>query len=109
MKATVICVLSTIFGLTSLSARASDPPPSAQTAVDNELIKPLARREGRQSRFSRVVIPARTRTARILEGAHRDTRGSEFFRFSIDERRGMQQVLFKDALTGCVYPQSGDV
>jgi hypothetical protein len=91
-------------------ANASDPPASAKTTVERALTEPLGRRETTRSRFSRAAIPARTRTVRILdESPHRDVRGSEFFAFSIDERRGWQQVLAKDALTGCVYPKSGDV
>jgi len=50
------------------------------------------------------------RTVRILdERARRDLRGAEFFAFSIDERRGIQKVVAQDAITGCVYPGSGDV
>jgi hypothetical protein len=91
-------------------ANASDPPASAKTTVEKVLTEPLGRRETKQYRFSRAAAPPRTRTVRILdERARRDVRGSEFFAFSIDERRGWQQVLAKDALTGCVYPKSGDV
>jgi hypothetical protein len=110
MKTTAICVLSAIFGLTFSAANASDPPASAQTTVERTLTEPLARQEARRSRLSRGEIPARKRTVRILdERARRDARGSEFFTFSIDERRGWQKVLVKDAITGCIYPSSGDV
>jgi hypothetical protein len=110
MKTIAICVLSAVFGLTSSVASASDPTASAKTTVERSLTEPLARQEARRSRFSRVAIPARTRTVRILdERARQDLRGSEFFAFSIDERHGWHNILAKDAITGCVYPKSGDV
>ena len=110
MKTTAICVLSAAFGLASLVANASDPPTSAKAAVEKALTEPLARQEARRSRLTRAEIPARARTVRILdERAHRDVRGSEFFTFTIDERRGWQKVLTRDAITGCVYPNSGEV
>jgi len=110
MKTTVSCALSAIFGLTASVALASDPVASAKTTVERALTQPLAQREATQSRFSRAAIPARTRSVRMTDtSARRDLRGSEFFAFSIDERRGWQQVLSKDALTGCVYPKSGEV
>jgi hypothetical protein len=110
MKTRVICTLSAIFGLMASVAHASDPADSAKTTVEKALTHPLAHREATQSRFSRVAIPARTRTVRIVDSsAHRDSRGWEFFAFSIDEERGRQHVLSKDALTGCVYPKSGEV
>jgi hypothetical protein len=94
----------------ALVAHASDPAASARTTVEKALTQPLAQREAMQSRFSRAAIPARTRTVRIVDAsAHRDLRGGEFFGFSIDERRGWQQVLSAGALTGCVYPKSGEV
>ena len=106
----VICALSAILGLTASVAHASDLAASAKTTVERVLTQPLAQREATQSRFSRAAIPARTRTVRIVDAsAHRDSRGSEFIAFSIDEQRGRQHVLSKDALTGCVYPKSGEV
>jgi hypothetical protein len=108
MKTTVICAL--FFGLTASVAHASDPAASAKTTVEKALTLPLAEREANRSRFSRVAIPARTRTVRIVDAsAQRDSRGSEFFAFSIDEQRGWQKVLSRDGLTGCVYPKSGEV
>jgi hypothetical protein len=93
-----------------LVANASDPPTSAKTAVERALTQPLARQEARRSRLTRAEIPARARTVRILDAsARRDLRGSEFFAFTIDERRGWQKVLTENAITGCVYPSSGDV
>jgi hypothetical protein len=110
MKNTVICALSTVAGLTASLAHASDPLAGAKTTVEQALTEPLSHREAQRSRFSRAAIPARTRTVRIVDGRpHRDLRGAEFFAFSIDERRGWQHVLYKDALTGCVYPTSGEV
>jgi hypothetical protein len=110
MKTTVICALSAIFGLTASVAHASDPAASAKRTVEEALTQPLAEREAPHPLLSRTTIPARTRTVRIVDAsARRDPRGSEFFAFSIDERRGWQQVLSKDALTGCVYPKSGEV
>ena len=110
MKTTAICVLSAVLGLASSLASASDPPASAKTTVERALTEPLARQEARRSRLSRAAIPARARTVRILdERARRDLRGSEFLAFSIDERHGWQGAVAKNAITGCVYPGSGDV
>jgi hypothetical protein len=83
---------------------------SAQNTVEKALTEPLARQEAEQSRFSRAAIPPRSRTVRITdESPHRDVEGRVFLVFSIDERRGRRHVLAKDALTGCVYPKSGEV
>lgn len=115
----MICTLSTIFGLTASVAHAADPSvpatsatsaTSAKAAVEKALTQPLAEREAERSRFSRAAIPARQRTVRIVDpSAHLDLRGAEFIAFTIDEQRGRQHVLSKDALTGCVYPKSGAV
>jgi hypothetical protein len=102
-------MLAAFFALTSSAADASDPRDTAKTTLDKALTA-LAQREAAQSRFSRAMIPPKTRMVRILdESARRDLRGSAFFAFSIDERRGLQAVVSKDALTGCVYPESGEV
>jgi hypothetical protein len=110
MNTTVICALSAIFGLTASVAHASDPAALAKTTVEKALTQPLADREGRGSRFSRISPAALRRTVRIVDpSAHRDARRSEFFAFSIDEQHGWQPVLSKDVFTGCVYPKSGEV
>jgi hypothetical protein len=110
MKSKVICAVSGIFALAASVAHASDQVVTAKTTVEIVLTQPLGQREAKQSRFSRAAIPPRARTVRIIDAAaHRDLRGAEFYAFSIDERRGFQQVLSKDALTGCVYPKSGEV
>jgi hypothetical protein len=110
MTTRVTCTLSAIFGLAASAAFASDPADSAKTMVEKALTRPLAHREANQSSFSRAAIPARTRTVRIVDSSpHRDSRGWEFFGFSIDEQRGWHHVLTRDAVTGCVYPRSGEV
>jgi hypothetical protein len=102
--------MSAIFGLTASVVHASDPADAARTTVEKTLTQPLGQREAMHSRFSRAAIPARTRTVRVVDAsARRDLRGAEFFAFSIDERRGWQGVVSRDALTGCVYPKSGEV
>ena len=99
-----------IFGLTASVAHASDPETSARTTVEKALTQPLAQQEAKRSRYSRAAIAPRVRTVRVLDQrAHRDLRGAEFFAFSIDERRGLRAALQKDAVTGCVYPRSGEV
>jgi hypothetical protein len=91
-------------------AHASDPAASARTTVEKALTEPLAQQEAKRSRYSRAAIAPRVRTVRVLdERAHRDLRGAEFFAFSIDERRGFRAALHKDAVRGCVYPNSGGV
>ena len=106
----MICALSALLGLTASVAYASDPAASAKATVERELTQPLAEREATRSRFSRVAIAARAQTVRIVDAsARRDSRGADFFAFSIDERRGWQHVLSRDAFTGCVYPKSGEV
>jgi hypothetical protein len=110
MKTTELCALLAIFGLTVSVANASDPAASARSTVQEALTEPLAHLEARRSRYSRAAIAPRVRTVRLLdERAHRDLRGAEFFAFSVDERRGFRAVLHKDAVTGCVYPNSGEV
>lgn len=110
MKTTKVCALLAIFGLTASVAHASDPVASATMTVEKVLTVPLAKQEATRSRYSRAAIAPRTRTVRVLDQRpHQDLKGAEFFAFSIDEQRGYRAVLRKDAVTGCIYPNSGEV
>ncbi|MFO1520077.1 MAG: hypothetical protein U1F57_10505 [bacterium] len=96
-------------------ARASDA--SAKSVIQAKLLEPLQKKEADRSRFSRAVLPPRTRRIRILESdPQADAKGRSFVPFAIDENRGYggsQEVAenswLKDTITGCVYPETGEV
>lgn len=95
----------------AVSPRAPDSPTvtSAKSAIDRELIAPLASNEAHQSEYSRAYVPPRDRTARILDEKPRvDADGRSFLTFAVDESRGGSSVR-KNTISGCVYPDSGKV
>ena len=112
-----------------VQAFASPPPPlSAKTTevqdspakamIATKLLEPLVKKEANRSRFSRAAMPPQARRIRILDQAPRaDAQGRSFFAFAIDETRFgapageeiPETSWFKDAITGCVYPESGEV
>ena len=104
--------------------RASATPPDktaeaqATAVVEKQLVKPLAEKEARRSRFSRAYIPPQARRVRVPDGARStDGRGAEFLAFAVDERSGAIAPRAaddaarwrKDAIVGCVYPARGEV
>jgi hypothetical protein len=100
-----------------LSAEAADHlVTSAQSVLQAKLLEPLQKKEEDRSRFSRAVSPPQARRIRILDDTpHTDREGRPFLPFAIDETRsfgvkeGPEADWFKNAITGCVYPETGEV
>jgi hypothetical protein len=92
---------------------------SAQTVVQTKLLEPLQKKEANRSRFSRAVQPPQARRLRILDDAPQtDRSGRAYLEFAVDESRSFgvkenkdiaEADWFKNAITGCVYPESGNV
>jgi hypothetical protein len=94
------------------------PPDPAKTLVETRLVKPLAQKEARRSRFSRGYVPPQARRVRILDGQRaKDARGAEFVAFAVDERSAVfgrraaddASGWRADAIVGCVYPAREEV
>jgi hypothetical protein len=86
--------------------------------VEKQLVEPLADRETRNVRFSRVYIPPMARRVRFeAKEQTTDGRGAEFMAFSIDERAAVlgrraadeSEHWRKDVIVGCVYPARDEV
>ena len=86
--------------------------------MEKQLVKPLAEKEARRSRFSRSYIPPLARRVGVLDGERStDGRGAEFAAFAVDERSGVFVRLTaddssrwrKDAIVGCVYPARDEI
>lgn len=103
-----------------LSAEASNPlVASAKSVIQASLLEPLRRKEEDRSRFSRAVSAPYARRVRIMGDAPRaDVRGRPFLSFAVDETRAFgveaeeelpEAKWFEDAITGCVYPETGEV
>jgi len=92
---------------------------SPQALVEAKLLEPLLQKEAKRSTFSRAVRPPSARRIRILEGTRQtDAKGNAFLSFSIDETRSFsgnagkeisEDAWHKDAIQGCLYPDSGEV
>ena len=90
---------------------------SAKAALQETLLAPLEKKEAERSRYSRAVLPPQTRRIRILGVSKTDAKGRPFLSFAIDESRAYgirdQEVAesdwLKDAITGCVYPETAAV
>jgi hypothetical protein len=90
----------------------------ATAVVEKQLVKPLAEKEARRSRFTRGYIPPQARRVRVLDPARStDGRGAAFVAFAVDERSGMfaphatddSARWRKDAIVGCVYPARDEI
>lgn len=128
--------LLTLLTLRAASAHAGDVPlivPSAPTPpadttapaapvpeaiahaialVDKNLVVPLAAAEEKGSRFTRARIPPSARRVRIdAVSPETDGKGAAFFTFAVDERVRFPDdtVWNRDAMVGCVYPESGAI
>jgi hypothetical protein len=99
---------------------AAPPAPAdakAAAVVEKQLVKPLADKEAKRSRFSRAYIPPLARRVRVLDGERStDGRGGEFVAFAVDEHSGRlvardddSSHWRKDAIVGCVYPARDEV
>lgn len=92
-------------------------PPMPETIVQNGLLKPLAAKEAKRTSFGRGERPAQARRVRVLDAEpKKDTAGKGFVTFAIDARHGIfsdaEKEEFswrKDVMTGCVYPESGEI
>ncbi|HKA87618.1 MAG TPA: hypothetical protein VKE22_08130, partial [Haliangiales bacterium] len=87
---------------------------SAAAVVQRVLIRPLAAKEDDQSRFSRARLPAQERRVRVDGETHVDASGKEYLTFAVDARHGLlpansDEGWRRDAITGCVYVDGGDV
>lgn len=94
------------------------PPETATAVVEKQLVKPLAQKEERRSRFSRAYIPPQARRVRVLDDQKStDARGAAFVPFAVDERSGKfarrpaddPAGWRQDAIVGCVYPARDEV
>ncbi|HEY5947296.1 MAG TPA: hypothetical protein VIV40_17450 [Kofleriaceae bacterium] len=79
------------------------------------MIQPLAAKDRDQSKFSRARLPPAERRVRMLdEDKQQDNAGKVFFAFAVDTRHGWSKDddeanWTKAAITGCVYPDDGEV
>jgi len=101
-----------------LLAKATDSlVTSANGVLQAKLLEPLQKKDETRSRFSRAVLPPRARRIRIIDNsAQIDAKGHPFVPYAIDESRttavdkeGTEAAWLKDTITGCVYPETGDV
>lgn len=97
-------------------APARDPSPvvrTAQSTVQTKLVTPLAEKESVRSRFSRVVMPTPLLRVRMTAPApQKDDQGADYVTFAVDSCRGFprnDKCWQAAAITGCVYPGSGQV
>ncbi len=80
----------------------------AERTVDAGLVKPLAKKEQKTSRFSRVRPAPRERRVRVTQASLSvDKRGRAFVPFAVDLLYGLQ--VQEDDLIGCVYRGSGEI
>lgn len=102
------------------SLASATPEDDAKAVVQKNLIAPLRAKEERHSRFSRARLPAQVRRVRMLDSEpQKDSQGLEFLTFTVDAKHGYGELdddgevkadsWRKDVITGCVYPQSGEV
>ncbi len=102
------------------SLASATPEDDAKAVVQKSLIAPLRAKEEKHSRFSRARLPAQVRRVRMLDSEpKKDSQGSEFLTFAVDAKHGFGELdddgevkadaWRKDVITGCVYPESGEV
>jgi hypothetical protein len=104
----------TIVLTSSLASAGSEPAPGAVGLVNQRLVQPLVAKEREQSKFSRArPAPAERRVRLLDEKPQQDSAGEAFLTFAIDTRHGWgdeEDVHWtKAAITGCVYPDRGEV
>lgn len=104
----------TIVLASGLASAESKAPSGAVALVDQRLVQPLATKEREQSKFSRARPTPSERRVRILdEQPKQDSAGDAFLTFAIDTRHGWDDDDAKNwtkaAMTGCVYPERGEV
>ncbi len=88
---------------------------TAKSIVEEQLLKPLAVRDDTRSRFSRARPAPVVRRLRLVNPELlQDSQGEAFMTFAVDAQHGWgpkdnEAKWQKDALVGCVYPDSGAV
>ncbi len=106
---------------------------AAKAAIEKDLVTPLTVKERKQSRMTRSRQPAMARRIRVLgHEPSKDAAGKAFLSFAVDAKYGfdpMDEELIadpalakklsaaekeeknwqKDAITGCLYPDSGEI
>lgn len=117
--------------LVTASLAWASPDADAKSVVEKELVKPLAAKEAKRSRFSRAYQPPMARRVRVLEEkSFTDSKGATFMTFSVDQMIGWGDELLdpeveaatekelkadpekkwrKDVIVGCVYPEANTV
>lgn len=105
----LVSFLSLFAALFALSAPALAERPSlvswAEERVRSGLLRPLAQKDEKRSKFSRSMQPPAERRARIVhESLSRDSKNRGFLRFAVDVRYGDE---WTESITGCVYEGSG--
>ena len=86
----------------------------AQTVVQTKLVTPLSEKEAARTRFSRVLRPTPIMRVRVTDPQpQKDAHGSAYMTFAVDSCNrfvpGKGDCWQQAAITGCVYPQSGQV
>lgn len=115
-----VAALATVEKSPDLLAKSANVPASApEKAIQEQLIEPLQKKEAKRPRFSRAAPPPSARRIRILETTpETDAKGRPFLAFAIDESRSAVAKLDpdsadadwrKDAITGCLYPNSKEI
>lgn len=124
MKIRMLSLTLVLASLSSTTSRATPPEgdtpagdsvvATAERVIAQKLLRPLAAKENERSKFSRARMPAQERRVRVLDAALvPDATGAMFVAFAIDDRHGFlgddDSAWSENALTGCVYPDKGEV
>jgi hypothetical protein len=99
------------------SATLAEPPApvkgTAEQLVQQKVLAPLQKIEGKRSRFSRAMPVQVQRRVRVLDTVvETDARGRQFVRFAIDVRRDFfdeEATWESNAIVGCAYPKEREV
>lgn len=96
---------------------------AAKATIEKDLVDPLAIKERKASRMTRSRQPAMARRVRILSAEPmKDASGKAFLAFAVDakygfdprdefpdERERAEERWQKDAITGCLYPETNEL
>jgi hypothetical protein len=102
------CSLAVLAFLLASAPHASD---SAESLLKDKLLAPLAAPERARTSYSRAAPPPAEHRLRILDAAPiADGKGGAFVGFAVDARRHSGKGPWhQNAITGCVYLESGEV
>lgn len=99
--------------MSNLASAGSSAPPKAATLVTQQLIQPLVAKERARSKFTRARPAPSERRVRLLDTKpQQDSAGDAFLTFAVDARHSWaddESSWTKAAITGCVYPDRGEV